>query len=265
MQAEQILASKAPDRQADTTHAVNSLGALRGQSWLTVQTYQARQLIHGRQATQDKASIVGLVGFADRLRIIWQAARDDDPYADWWLIKIHEALEQARHSLSQYQEKAETQLAQMTAMEVTVAQSQKPYRIQLQFANPYAYQGAQLIAEYDRLVRTVLTCGHMGQLDDASAQNIINFGAHKIRGTFVLPLEYRLLGIDRKSLQQSGQSSKAVSLMGELPEEVFSGAHQAPLVPRRRPSQKPLHRPMQLQSLPSPSDTENSTDQNHDT
>jgi hypothetical protein len=29
-------------------------------------------------------------GFADRLRVIWQAARNDDPYADWWLIKVHE-------------------------------------------------------------------------------------------------------------------------------------------------------------------------------
>ncbi len=264
MQAKQIIASKAPDRQADATHAVNSLGALRGQSWLTVQTYQARQLIHGRNATQDKASIVGLVGFADRLRIIWQAVRDDDPYADWWLIKIHEALEQARHSLGRYQEKADAQLTQMTAMEVTVAESQKPYRIQLQFANPYAYQGAQLIAEYDRLTRTVLTCRHIGQLDDASVQNIINFGAHKIRRIFVLPLEYRLLGIDRKSLGQSGKDPKAVSLMGELPDDVLSGEHQAPLVPRRRPSQKPNHRPLQLQSLPSPPESM-FPDQNHDT
>jgi hypothetical protein len=54
-------------------------GALHGQIWLTVQTNQAQQLIHGRAGTPDKPAIIGLIGFADRLRVIWQAARHDDP------------------------------------------------------------------------------------------------------------------------------------------------------------------------------------------
>ena len=70
-------------------------GALHGQVWLTIQTNQAQQLIHGRAGTPDKPTIIGLVGFANRLRVIWQAARNDDPYADWWLIKVHEAIEVA--------------------------------------------------------------------------------------------------------------------------------------------------------------------------
>ena len=67
-------------------------GALRGEVWLTVQSHHAQRLILGRAATLEKPAIVGLVGFADRLRVIWNAARADDPYADWWLIKIDEAL-----------------------------------------------------------------------------------------------------------------------------------------------------------------------------
>ena len=68
-------------------------GALRGEVWLTVQSHHAQRLILGRAAALHKPAIVGLVGFADRLRVIWNAARADDPYADWWLIKIDEALE----------------------------------------------------------------------------------------------------------------------------------------------------------------------------
>jgi hypothetical protein len=34
-------------------------GALHGQVWLTVQTHQAQQLIHGREGTPDKPPIIG--------------------------------------------------------------------------------------------------------------------------------------------------------------------------------------------------------------
>ncbi len=256
MNSEQTLPRESASVAAGLKNNTNSPGALRGHAWLTVQTRQAQQLIRGRDGSLDKPAIIGLIGFADRLRVIWQAARDDDPYADWWLIKVHEALEQARKSVNQYQEDLATLKAKMQAMEVTVAESLRPYRIRLQFANPYAYQGAQLIAEYDTLVRTVLTYRHIGQLDDESAKVIINLCARKIRGTFVVPQGYRLLGIDRLCLQRSsGKDPRAFSQMGELPEEVLSGEHRAPIVPRKAPFPKAAHRPLALESL----------NENHDT
>lgn len=264
MNSEQTLPRENTGTAVVSKKDVISLGALRGQTWLTVQTHQAQQLIRGRSGTPDKPAIIGLVGFADRLRVIWQASRDDDPYADWWLIKVHEALDQARHFLSQYQEELNTRLTQMKAMEVAVAESLRPYRIQLQFANPYAYQGAQLIAEYDTLVCAVLTYRHIGQLDDKSAHIIINLCARKIRGTFVVPQGYRLLGIDRQCLQRSsGKDPRASSLMGELPEAVLSGEHRAPLMPRKAPFPKTTHRSLELKPLSS--GTGYSTDENHDT
>ena len=72
--------------------------------------------------------------------MIWQAARGDDPYADWWLIKVHEAIEAARTYIDHRQTDLVKQLAQMPAMEVSIAASQRPYRVQLKFANPYAYR-----------------------------------------------------------------------------------------------------------------------------
>ncbi|MCP3665642.1 MAG: TIGR03761 family integrating conjugative element protein [Gammaproteobacteria bacterium] len=264
MSSEQTLPRENTSTVSISKNETSSLGALRGQAWLTVQTRQAQQLIRGRNGTPDKPMIIGLVGFADRLRVIWQAARDDDPYADWWLIKVDEALDHARDVLSQHQKELDDRLAQTKAMEVAVAESLRPYRIQLQFANPYAYLGAQLIAEYDTLVRTVLTCRHVGQMDDGSAQTIINHCARKIRGTFVVPQRYRLLGVDRKYLQRSSEKDpRALSLMGELPEDVLSGKHRASLVPRKAPFPKATHRPLELKPLSA--DPEDSTDKNQDT
>jgi len=210
------------------------LGALRGQAWLTVQTRQAQRLIQGRNGSTGKPAIVGLVGFADRLRLIWQAARNDDPYADWWLIKIHETLDQARAFVCRSHAEFEEKLAQSSAIEVAVAESLRPYRIPLQFANPYAYQGAHLIGEYDTLVRTLLTGCHVGLLERSSSERIVQLGGRRIRGVFNVPQGYRFLGIDRASVRgQDEKARQALALMGELPPALLTGEQQAPLVPRK--------------------------------
>ena len=240
-------------------------GALRGQVWLTVQTRQAQRLIRGRNGSADKPAIIGLVGFADRLRVIWQAARSDDPYADWWLIKVHEALEQVRHLLKAEQVNLDGQLAQLTALEVAVAQSLKPYRIALQFANPYAYRGAQMIAEYDTLVRMVLTAHHVGLLDGAAMERSLHIGARKIRGTFTLVQGYRFMGIDRASLRQgTGNASRAHQVMGEVPMEVLSGERRAPLTPRKVPFPDEAAKHLRLASLDAVSKTQESESVNED-
>ncbi len=211
-----------------------SLGPLRGQVWLTIQTHQAQQLIRGRNGTPDKPPIIGLVGFADRLRIIWQAARNDDPYADWWLIKVHEVIEASGDTLRNWQCEMDDLLLQQSAMEITIAGSVRPYRMPLQFANPYAYQGANLLSEYDRLVRTALTARHVGLLDSYISKGLIQAAAGKIRSLFAIPQGYRFLGVNRESMQVANEKSrKARQAMGEVPEDVMSGERQAPLVPRK--------------------------------
>ena len=45
-------------------------------------------------ASAEKPAIIGLLGFANLVRTIWHGARADDPYADWWLLQVHEAMVQ---------------------------------------------------------------------------------------------------------------------------------------------------------------------------
>jgi integrating conjugative element protein (TIGR03761 family) len=207
--------------------------------WLTIQTRQAQQLVRGRNGTADKPAITGLVGFANQLRVIWQAARNDDPYADWWLIKVHETLDGARELINKRQTEVDARLDQMTAMDVVVAASSRPYRVPLRFANPYAYRGARLIAEYDTLVRTVLTGTHIGLFDRDTADGFLKLCTRKIRGAFALPQDYRFLGIDRETARKgTGKAVQATERMGIVPADVMSGERRAPLVPRHVPFPK---------------------------
>jgi integrating conjugative element protein (TIGR03761 family) len=221
--------------------AVNSLakndgapGVLRGEVWLTVQSRHAQRLILGRAASLDKPAIIGLVGFADRLRVIWNAARADDPYADWWLIKIDEALERARQRIKKERAALDECIEQQSALQIKVATAEKPYRVQLQFANPYAYWGAHLIAEFDTTARTVLTAKHVGLISSVLAEQSLRGCGGAIRSLFAVPQGYRMLRIDRGAVKAGGETAKqAADLMGELPQAVLLGEQSAALTPRK--------------------------------
>lgn len=218
---------------ADVTEPV-SPGALRGEIWLTLQTHQALILVHGRDALSDKPAIVGLTGFADRLRIIWTAARHDDPYADWWLLKVDAAIDAAASLIRSHQSAVAEQLDQFIPMAIAIAMSDSPARIRLRFANPYAYQAARLLARFDELICAVVTANHVGLIDTARRAQIQHACARKLRSLFMLPLAYRKMKLDRPTVQtRTGRAHEARQKMGEVPDEVLSGERRAPFAPRR--------------------------------
>jgi len=209
-------------------------GVLRGEVWLTVQSHHARRLILGRAATVEKPAIVGLVGFADRLRVIWNAARADDPFADWWLIKIDEALQRARRRIKREQAALDECIEQRSALQIEVVTTTKPYRVALNFANPYGYWGAHLIAEFDTTARTILTAKHVGLISANLAEQSLHGCAGAIRSLFAVPLGYRVLRINRKAVKAGGKTAKqAAEFMGELPQAVLLGEQLAALTPHR--------------------------------
>lgn len=209
-------------------------GVLRGEVWLTVQSHHARRLILGRAATLEKPAIVGLVGFADQLRVIWNAARSDDPYADWWLIKVDEALQRARGRIKREQATLDDCIEQRSALQIEVVTTNKPYRVALNFANPYAYWGAHLIAEFDTTARTILTAKHVGLMSGNLAAQSLRGCAGAIRSLFAVPQGYRVLRIDREAVKADSKTAKeAAEFMGELPQAVLLGERAAALTPRK--------------------------------
>ena len=147
-----------------TPSAFVSPGTLRGDARLAIQTKQAQRLVHGRRHSNDTPGIIGLVQFGNLMRRIWTAAGADDPYADWALLRVHEALDAGRTIIAALNAKVETLLQARTGVSIQIAHSLQPIDVPLQFANPYGYMGAYLIADFDTLVRGVLTARHVGLL-----------------------------------------------------------------------------------------------------
>ncbi len=85
-------------------------GDLQGNVTLMIQTRQAQRLLKGRPKRGRQANIPGLYPFSARMRAIWMAARQDDPYAEWYLIQVGERTEQTRMTLSRLQQPLQERL-----------------------------------------------------------------------------------------------------------------------------------------------------------
>lgn len=207
-------------------------GALHGVVTLTLETRQAQRLVKGRPANADKPAIIGLIGFARLLRKIWHGSRADDPYADWWLVRVHGALESADDRLQGSLEGVQRLLAATEGIAVTSPTSVKPVRTPLRFSNPYAFRGAQLLATYDRLVRLLLTARYIGQLTPTDSERKLGQHARALRHAFLSPVGYHLTGVIRADVHQgTARSAHAVACMGEVPADILDGTQRAPYAP----------------------------------
>ncbi len=193
----------APIGPSEPAALVARPGVLRGPVILTLQTRQAERLVKGRDGTDGKPAIIGLIGFANRLRSIWHGARTDDPYADWWLLRIDRAIEAARAALASATAEATAALASQDAIAVAPGTSVKPVRVPLNFSNPYAYRGAQLVAETDGLLRAILTARHVGLATRADAERALHGAGRWARCAFASPVGYRLTGVTRADLARN--------------------------------------------------------------
>ncbi len=220
------------DDAVDYRSTVDRPGALRGEVWITIQTRQAQRLVIGRKPTQEKAGIIGLTRFGALTSMLNLCARLDDPYADWWLVKIEDTLEQAAHEIQHLRQHVETLLTNAPGMQIDIAQTLDPVRIPLKFGNPYAYQGARLLTDFDALVRTVLTARHVGFMDRDSAEKTLNLGGRAVRRALASAMGFKNQSTRRKDIEENtAHARQAIELMGEVPEEILNRTRRAKLAP----------------------------------
>ncbi|MFT0140863.1 PFL_4669 family integrating conjugative element protein [Alcanivoracaceae bacterium MT1] len=211
-------------------------GRLTNSVRMTIQTRVAQRLIHGRRA--DPASgtpaIVGLYRYAAMTRQLWTAAGNDDPYADWWLLRVEQETDAVREQIQRLRQHIDRFLEGAPAMDIALAHSLEPAVVELTFGTPYAYQGAYLLADLDELVLAIMTGRFVGLLDRETFERHLEESGRGVRRLFATIQGYRHLAVTRDDVRQATQKGqRAIELMGELPGEILSGelraAHAPPL------------------------------------
>lgn len=209
-------------------------GPLRGEVTLVLQTAFAQRLAVGRSATVERHGLLGLFPFADMLRAIWRGAEAADPYADWWLVKVEQALDRAGRELQVLQLSLTTTLSAIEGLVIEPASSVLPVSTALQFTTPQAFRGAQLIGRCDGIARAVLTARHIGCMPAAALTQTLWRTGHAMRRAFGAARGYRPTGVTRTDIVScTPRAAFVVQRMGVLPPEVLNETLSAEYAPAR--------------------------------
>jgi integrating conjugative element protein (TIGR03761 family) len=194
---------------------------------IELHTYQGVHLFQGQRREGPRPGYPGLRQFARYAAIPYRLAAHDDPWADWWLIRIEDALERSRVELAQLGDKLEEHLSQCRCRPADSA-PQKPTTVTLHFGTPYGYLGAQLLMQFDAYVRNLVYARNTALLDRRELSRWIRRGRTAVIRAYLAATGYRDLGVRRKDLVSLSQAARKAALkMGELPQEVASRALRA--------------------------------------
>src|SRR5690606_36585217 len=67
-----------------------NLGSLRSAISLTLHTHHAARVWRGRAPSAERPGIIGLDAFVASMNRMKRGAEQDDPYSDWWMLRIEE-------------------------------------------------------------------------------------------------------------------------------------------------------------------------------
>src|SRR3546814_1007249 len=81
-----------------------NLGSLRSAMSLTLHTHHASRIWHGRAAGEGRPGIVGLNGYIAQMNKMRRGSEQDDPYSDFWMLRIEDKLDQTKATLQSLRE-----------------------------------------------------------------------------------------------------------------------------------------------------------------
>jgi len=201
-------------------------GALEGSASIEVHTKQCYRMVYSRKSDGTPSPMTGLLRFAKRMVYLWEASRQDDPFADHFLELIDNKLKSAHDEIKTLNDVLGSDLRKEKAkgVDINVANSSSPIHVPLQFSIPFGFMGAYLIADCDKLIRTCYTCKHVGLLSNTKTEKNIRKAMNTVLHVFELQRDYKFFGVTREDATQNNAKWKeALDAMGNIPQGIIDG------------------------------------------
>jgi integrating conjugative element protein (TIGR03761 family) len=217
-----------------------NLGALRSTMQLTLHTHHASRIWHGRAAAEGRPGIIGLNGFVSIMNKMKRGAEQDDPYSDFWMLRIEEKLEQTKARLQELREQVDRALADIpAALSLGENLNVQPVKLPLFINAQLGFMAVYLLADYDDLARRLILAHHTALIDRHTLERWLNDGGHALRSLFSLAQQYRYSGTQRDDFAGNNAAARAArEKFGDLPQDVLEGLRRsrfAPPIVRRTP------------------------------
>ena len=210
-----------------------NLGALRSAMQLTLHTHHASRIWFGRARTEGRAGIIGLAGFVSIMTKMRRGAEQDDPYSDWWMIRIEEKLEDTKKGLKLLHEQIDQVLADIPpALTLGDNLNVQPVKLPLFVNAQLGFLAVYLLAEFDEIARRLILAHHTALIDRHTMERWLDEGAHLLRSTFALAQQYRYTGTQRDDYAANNAAARtAKAKYGELPQDVLEGTRRSRFAP----------------------------------
>ena len=210
-----------------------NLGALRSAMQLTLHTHHASRIWFGRARSEGRAGIIGLAGFVSIMTKMRRGAEQDDPYSDWWMIRIEEKLEDTKKGLKLLHEQIDQVLADIPpALTLGDNLNVQPVKLPLFVNAQLGFLAVYLLAEFDEIARRLILAHHTALIDRHTMERWLDEGAHLLRSTFALAQQYRYTGTQRDDYAANNAAARTTKeKYGELPQDVLEGTRRSRFAP----------------------------------
>ena len=171
--------------------SMDSLGALvdEEEDAMRLHTKEAFRMFMGRArepGNPDSMPIVGGKRAAAALRGLWLLTANDNPYADWALIRHEQAISKIQKALAYFLREAAARLEALKkkGLKYSLLLSAHPQTLSLGYRSPYGYAVSNLIVDFDYYVRVQKTLARKNLQSDLETRRAIASISRKIRGVF---------------------------------------------------------------------------------
>lgn len=211
----------------------SNLGALRSAMHLTLHTHHASRIWRGRARSDTRPGIIGLNGFISIMNRMKRGSEQDDPYSDWWMLKIEEKLDETKKGLQVLREQVDQVLADISpALTLGDNLNVQPLKLPLYVNSQLGFLAVYLLADYDQLARRLILAHHTALIDRQAMELWLNEGAHLLRSAFTLAQRYRYTGAQRDDFAANNAVARSArEKHGELPADVLEGTRRSRFAP----------------------------------
>ena len=125
-----------------------NLGSLRSAMSLTLHTHHASRIWHGRAPAEGRPGIIGLNGFVSIMNKLKRGAEQDDPYSDWWMLRIEDKLSTTKEQLQTLRQQVDQALAGVPpALSLGENLNVQPVKLPLFVSSQLGFMAVYLLAQ----------------------------------------------------------------------------------------------------------------------
>jgi integrating conjugative element protein (TIGR03761 family) len=224
-----MLACSDPSPRAFSVNPENKpqpgFGALRSAMTLTLHTHDASRIWWGRPDTPENPRCIGLPVYVDIMNKMKRGAQQDDPFSDWWMVRIEQKAGEIKARLQTFLEEVDHLLANIEpTLDIGDNASVHPVKLPLHIGSPLGFAAIHLITAFDCLVRRLRLAHHIALMSRRKMERQIGEAAYAVRELFLLAQGYQYSGTTREDYRaQNAAWAAAVEKFGMPPQGVITG------------------------------------------